>query len=110
MSNKSIFGLSEDLASVVAYAGFFLTGALVLVLERENKKVMFNALQSVIVFGGLTVAGGLIKFVPLLGGLISSLLGIVCLLTWAYLMFMSYKGIVFRVPYIGDAVHNQIYK
>jgi uncharacterized membrane protein len=116
MTKKSIFGLDENIAGVVSYVFAFFSGIVVLVMEKENKFVRFHALQSTIWFLFLCIVSwvlGILSGIPLLGILISivrSLVGLVSFVSWAYLMFMAYKGSLFKLPIIGDVVWNQINK
>jgi len=54
--NKTIGGLDENVGAALAYAFGWVTGAAFLLLEPSNKFVRFHAWQSVIVFGGLSIA------------------------------------------------------
>ena len=116
MSKKSVFDLDEKLAGLLSYALFFVSGIFFYVMERENKFVRFHALQSTVWFLVLCVVRYilwlLIRF-PIIGVLFSFLHGAVILLwivSWAYLMYMTYKGAEFRIPILGDVVANQINK
>jgi uncharacterized membrane protein len=114
MSDKSLFGLDEKVSGLLSYAGFFVSGIIYLVLERENKFVRFHAMQSTIWFALLLALRWIVGFlsgIPLLGllfGIVSWLLGILAFVSWVYLMYMAYKGNSFRIPVLGDAVWNQI--
>jgi uncharacterized membrane protein len=116
---KATFGLDENIASLCAYAGIFVTGIIFLLFERDNKTVRFHALQSIIWFGFLAVLGiaaglvlGLISWIPLIGGLVAwvvnSVLGLIGTASWLFLMFKAYQGAEFRIPVIGDAVYNAV--
>ena len=118
---KSIFGLDENIAAMVAYLGTFITGIIILILERENKTVRFAALQSTIFFIGMaiisTVVGWLMIFIgwiPFLGGLVSSIitggLGLITFVAWIYLSYTAFKGQKVKVPMLGDIVEEQINK
>jgi len=118
---KSVFGLDENIAAMLAYLGIFVTGIIILILERENKTVRFAALQSTIFFIGAgvlsTVVGWLmffISWVPFLGGLVSGLItGAISLgifLMWIYLSYTAYKGEKYKIPVLGDIVEQQIEK
>ncbi len=104
------FGLTENVASTLSYAGFFITGIVFLVCERENKFVRFNALQSIITFGALSLAISIASAVPLLGGIVAWALGTVQTLLWLFLMYNAILGKTFKVPLIGDTIWSQIYK
>jgi len=71
-------------------------------LEKENKFVRFHAMQSIIVFGGLTIISLIISVIPLLGWLISTLLSLLALVLWILLMVKAYQNVWFKLPLVGD--------
>ena len=107
---KSVFGLSENVASMLCYVGLLFSGIVILVMEKENKTVRFHALQSVLWFMLLNVASFAIRFLPIIRGPLSSLLWLVTVVSWAFLMYMAYMGKKFKMPLVGDAVELQINK
>ena len=111
---KATFGLAENIANLCCYAGFFVTGIIFLVSEKENRSVRFNALQSTVWFF-LTwvlsaVVGKVIGWIPLIGGLITGAFGLVIFASWVMLMFCAYQGKEFRIPILGDIVHDTVNK
>ncbi|WGI18116.1 DUF4870 domain-containing protein [Methanonatronarchaeum sp. AMET-Sl] len=103
-------GLDENVAGALAYLFGFITGIILLVMEKDSKFVRFHAAQSTVVFGAIFVlfillsivstvlafAGlGIITFVF---SLISMLVWLLAVLLWLYLMFTAYKGNETRVP------------
>ena len=121
---KSVFGLDEKVAAALAYLAGFISGIVVLVLERENKFVRFHALQSTIWFLFLAVVRWGLNFImELFSGipLISTLLALVIspvlfilLLVWIgtmlYMMYKAYNGAMFKLPIVGEVVWSQINK
>jgi len=114
--NKSVFDLHENLAAALAYLGIFITGIIVLVMEKENKFVRFAALQSTVFFLAMMVFGwvvGLFTWIPLLGaliGLVRGLVSIAVFITWLYLVFSAYKGQAVKLPIIGQICWDQVDK
>ena len=108
MTKKSVFGLNENVAGMLAYSVFFFSGIVVLVMEKENKTVRFHALQSILWFMLLAIASTVAGFLPLIGGLLGSIIGIITTLSWLYLMYSAFMGKKFKIPMIGDTVENQI--
>jgi len=107
---KCVFGLQENMAGLVSYAGVFITGILVLVMEKDNKTVRFHALQSTLTFILLGVLNTVAVWIPFIGGLLSWVIGIVTFAAWVYLMYTAYKGIKFKVPVLGDVCEAQANK
>ena len=116
MSNKSVFDLDEKIAGVLSYALFFVSGVFFYVMEKENKFVRFHALQSTVWFLVLCVVQvllGILKALPIIGGLfgfVNGLVGLLWVVSWIYLMYMAYKGAEFKIPVLGDVVWNQVNK
>lgn len=114
--NKSVFGLNENLAALVAYLGVFISGIVVLVLEKENKFVRFAALQSTVFFLPLFILMTVLNwlsYIPLLGILIGGinwLVSLLCLFVWIYLMITAYKGQAVKLPILGDICWEQVHK
>jgi len=112
MTKKSVFGLEENVASLLCYLGFFFTGVVILVLERENRTVRFHALQSILWFLSLNilsfVLGWVLGWVPLVGGLIGTAITLITIASWAFLMYNAYRGVKFKIPMIGDVVETRI--
>ena len=107
---KSVFGLSENVASMLCYVGMFFTGIVILVMEKENKTVRFHALQSILWFMVLSIASMVAGWLPLIRGPLSSLIWLVTVVSWALLMYMAFVGRKFKIPIVGDAVEAQIDK
>jgi uncharacterized membrane protein len=105
----SIFGLEANLVAALSYLVGFVTGAIVLVLEKENRFVRFHAMQSILVFGGIVAIDILLQMVPLLGALLVLLLVIpASALLWLVLMFKAYQGEEFKLPIVGQIAAERI--
>ena len=103
MMEKTAGGLDENLAAALAYALGWITGAAFLLIEPANKFVRFHALQSVLVFGSLSIAWLVAMAIPFLGWLIALILiPPLSVILWLLLMFKAYKGERFRVPFFGE--------
>jgi uncharacterized membrane protein len=106
-------GLDARLASVLCYAGWWVTGLVFLFAERHDATVRFHAAQSLIVFGVLSVAlfffGGasaVAFFVaaPVFQLLqsIGNVLWLGAVLLWLFLLVKTWRGETWRVPVVGD--------
>lgn len=105
---KSIGGLDENVAGAAAYAFGWITGAAFLLLEPSNKFVRFHAWQSVIVFGGLSLAW----FIGLSMWLVGWFIAFVVILPlsavlWLLLMFKAYQGERYKLPFAGDIAEHR---
>ena len=114
MNGKSVLGLSEKYASMLAYAGVFVSGILILIFERENKTVRFHAMQSTVFFVLMlivsSIVSGLFGWIWLIGGLINFVVSSACIAAWLYLIYKAYCGEIYKIPIIGETAWNQVNK
>lgn len=121
---KTMFGVEENTAAGLCYVFGWVSGIVVLVIEKENKLVRFHALQSTLWFLMLMVVGWVLSFarnlfsaIPLVGwlpvgvfGLIYSIIGLVGLISWIALMVKAFGGSKIKMPIIGDVAWAQVNK
>ncbi len=93
---------NENVMGAVAYLLGFITGIVLLVVEKKSKFVRFHAMQSIVVFGAVFVAQWVISLIPYLGILISGLLSLLGVVLWIVLMVKAYQGEMFKLPWAGD--------
>ncbi len=96
-------GLSQNLAGLLCYLLGWVTGIIFLVLEPENKFVRFHAIQSIIVFGVLSVLTWI--FGLFVWGF-AAFLGALGFILWIILMVKAYQGERFRIPIAGDIANK----
>jgi uncharacterized membrane protein len=104
-------GWSGRTEALVSYALWFVGGIFFFLIERKNRFVRFNAAQSIIFFGGVSIVLEvlhLISIIPILGfllsiplGLVSGIITIVAVLVWLFAMFQMYRGKNFRIPIVS---------
>lgn len=101
---KTAGGLNQNAAGALAYSLGWITGIAFLLLEPDNRFVRFHALQSVLVFGGLSaiwvVAMSTIPLVGLLIGLV--IIPWLSVVLWLLLMYKAYRGERFKLPFVGE--------
>ena len=106
-------GVDARLASVLCYAGWWVTGLVFLFAERRDRTVRFHAAQSVIVFGVLSIAllacGGAsaIAFVVAtqtfqLVQAFGNVLWFGAVALWLFLLLKTWRGETWRVPIAAD--------
>jgi len=108
-AKKSSTGLDENVAGALCYLGWWVTGIVFLVIEKDSKIVKFHAWQSIISFAAITILSvviGVIPVIRLLGGLVW-LAGVIL---WAFLMYKAFKGEQFKLPFVGDLAEKQANK
>ncbi len=120
MRRMTTLGLDERLERVLAYSLFWVSG-LVLFFTEKNQNVRWNAIQSIVTFGGLSllmlgvsVLDSALAWIPGLGllisfglGLLLRILGWIWFLLWIWLMAMAWVHPTYRLPYVSDWIHSK---
>ena len=119
---KSSTGMQANIAGLLCYVLWWISGLVFFLIEKENKFVRFHALQSIIVFGALTVlqiAIGIliglftaihVYFLTPILTLLYPLLGLAGLVLWIILMVKAYQGQKFKLPIAGDIAEKNVEK
>lgn len=119
--------LKENVAGLICYAGFWVTGIIFLIIEKKNKTVRFHAMQSLVVFGILNIIWGAASSVRagvsvFAGGYpftlaylaATTVFGIfftIWWVLWGVLMYRAYHNRVWRVPAgLGDLAERLLAK
>ncbi|MFC1709437.1 DUF4870 domain-containing protein [Candidatus Omnitrophota bacterium] len=99
---KTSIGLQANAAGTLCYLLGWVTGLIFLLIEKENKYVKFHALQSIAVFGILSVAMIVLPFIPILGWIVMLIVPILSFVLWIVLMVKAYQGECFKIPFAGE--------
>jgi uncharacterized membrane protein len=99
---KSSTGLDDNVAGLLSYLFGWITGLIFLLVEKDSKFVRFHAIQSIVVFGTITVASILFRFIPFIRWFLQIALSILALVLWIILMIKAYQGEKYRLPWAGD--------
>jgi uncharacterized membrane protein len=97
-STKTSTGLEPNTAGLLCYLGLWITGIIFYIIEKNNMQVRFHAMQSMVVFGIITIAEIIFSWIPFLGWIISSLLGVLTFILWIVLMYSAYKNQKIKIP------------
>jgi uncharacterized membrane protein len=100
--NSQGTGLQENVAGLLCYLLGWVTGIIFLLLEPKNKFVRFHAVQSIVVFGAISILYFILWFVPILGWILNVFLGLLAFVLWIVLMVKAYQGQTWKVPVLGD--------
>jgi uncharacterized membrane protein len=103
-------GMQQNVAALLCYVAGWITGLVFFLIEKENRFVRFHAMQSIMVFGGLTVAFIVAGFLPFIGGILTMVLSIAQLVLWILLMVKAYQNVHFKLPVVGDLAEKQLEK
>ncbi len=102
-TDRTGLGCDANVAAALAYVLGWISGVALLATERQNKFVRFHALQSILVFGGLSIAWFLCLSIPFLGWLISFIvIPPISAVLWLVLIFKAYQGERLKLPFVGD--------
>ena len=98
--DKSSTGLKPNVAGLLCYLLFWLTGLEFLFVERKDRFVRFHAIQSIVVFGVLSLAFSLI-FIPVIGWIFGWGIILLVFILWIVLMVRAYQGRKVKMPIAG---------
>ena len=101
MKNSSL-GVEENVACFLSYVLGWISGLIIILIEKKNRTIRVHAMQSIIVFGFLTIFGMVLGFIPMLGLLIFPMINIIGLIVWIILMVKAYQGVMLELPVISD--------
>jgi uncharacterized membrane protein len=97
-TSPTVLGIDEKWERVLCYLGVWVTGLIFLVIEQRNQTVRRHAMQSLVVFGTLSIAIavlGLLSNVWIIGLLFLAakwLVGLVFFALWIILMIAGYSS------------------
>jgi uncharacterized membrane protein len=99
---KASTGVKPNVAGLLCYLLFWVTGLEFLFTEKKDKFVRFHAIQSLIVFGAISVAFLVLFWIPIIGWIFSWILWPLAFVLWIVLMIKAYQGKRIKIPIAGD--------
>src|SRR5689334_9928836 len=118
---KSSTGLDENIASLLSYIFFWISGLVFFLIEKDSRLVRFHAMQSLLfnilifvvafvlwvvlfVFFLILsqVSGALTTLLSLVSVLIWAVFSIVALGAWILCLVKAFQGQYFKLPVIGN--------
>jgi len=105
---KTSTGLTENVAGLLCYVLGWVSGLVFLLIEPENKFVRFHAMQSIIIFGTLTIANFILGWIPLIGTFFIVIISVIGFILWIVLMLKAYQGTKFKLPWAGDLAEKWV--
>jgi uncharacterized membrane protein len=114
---QTSMGLQQNVACLLAYLFSWLSGLIILLVEKQNKFVKFNAAQSLflgiavfVVWLVLGIIEGALLFVSFalfsLFSVLITLIWIAYLVLVIFLIYKSFKGDKVKLPLIGNIAEN----
>ncbi len=113
-AGKTSTGLDENVAGLLCYVAWWISGLVFFLLEPDNKFVRFHAFQSIIAFGPITAALlviGAVSWIPILGwllGAIGIIISIIAVIIWIICMVKAWQGQMFKLPWAGDLAEKNL--
>jgi uncharacterized membrane protein len=98
---KASTGLKPNVAGLLCYLLFWVTGLEFLFVEKRDKFIRFHAIQSIIVFGFISAAFLLLFWIPVIGWVFSYILVAMAFVLWILLMVKAYQGNQYKVFIAG---------
>ena len=105
---KTSIGLTENVGGMLCY--IFIIGLVFLFMEKENRFIRFHALQAVFTAVAVLLISIVMGFIPIIGFILSLLMGPVVFGLMIFMMYQAYQGKYFKLPFIGDMVEKQLEK
>jgi uncharacterized membrane protein len=102
---KSSTGLDSNIGGLLSYVLGWITGLIFFLMEDKDEFVRFHAMQSMIVFGAITVASiilGILFMIPFLGPILGAFFWIATVVLWIILMVKAYQGERYKLPIAGN--------
>jgi len=99
--------LPVNIKAANCYFMFFISGFLILQNEKSNKFVRFHAFQSIYFSLFFLVSVMIIKYLPIIGDIISQLFTTAFFITWIYLIYSAYSHRELKLPIIGDIAYTE---
>ncbi|MBH0231293.1 DUF4870 domain-containing protein [Halobacillus yeomjeoni] len=101
-------GLQENVGGLLAYSLVFISGFVLLMVEKENDYIRFHAMQAIVVFASFFVFGMTVNLIPIIGPMIALFTVPVALSLWVLLMIKAYKGERFHLSGLGKVAEFQL--
>ena len=111
----TVYDGNRNLVAALSYFLGFITGVVILLVEKDDKFIRFHAMQSTLIFGAIFVidiilgaAIGVVPILNLINSLFNTLVFIVALIVWIVSMLKAFQGQMFKWPIVGNFAEKQI--
>jgi len=107
---KSSTGLDENVAGLLCYVLGWVSGFVFILIEQQSKFVRYHAMQSIYIFGTITVVAIVLGWIPIIGQVISAIIGLAGFVLWIFLIKRAYHGAKPKVLWAGDLAEKWVQK
>lgn len=92
--------------TILAYVLGWIGGLIFLFVGKDDPDVKWNAAQSLLIFGGLTIVIVVLNFIPVAGQIIGGVLWLIGFVYWVIFLIQSLQGTGQRIqaPVIGGFI------
>jgi uncharacterized membrane protein len=101
---------NQNLMAAASYLLGWVTGIIVLLIEKDNKFVRFHAMQSLLLFGGANLTLIVLGMIPVLGWLVGVVIWFAAFILWIVCMWKAFQGEMYKVPYVSEFAEKQLAK
>ena len=100
---------SRNLVAALSYFLGFITGIIILFVEKDDKFIRFHAMQSTVIFTSLFVINFAVNLLfGFASGFVSGMISVISLIIWLVSMIRAYQGELFKWPIAGDFSEKQV--
>lgn len=126
MKGGSTTSLKPNVAGLLCYLGFWVTGIIFLFIEKKDRLVRFHAMQSLVTFGILNIIwgianslrgwawvwgwGGFSSFQYIAATVVFIVSFVLWWVLWGILMYKAYHGTPFRIGAFSDLAEKCLAK
>ena len=97
----------NNLLGILCYFLGWVTGVILwFSIPKSRKFIRFHAMQSIVVSVVIMVIIILLAWIPIIGWIISGLVGLLAFVLWIVLMVKAYQGQMYKLPVIGNLADN----
>lgn len=115
-TTKTSTGMDPNVAGLLCYLFGWVSGLIFYLIEKDDKKIRFHALQSILlsvatiaIWIALGIVFSIVGFIPgislvaiVVFPLFYAVLGLGVMVIWIMLMVKAYQGEKWKLPIIGD--------
>jgi uncharacterized membrane protein len=107
--SPSTVGSNKKTYTILAYLLGWLTGLIFLFVGKDDADVKWNAANSIVVFGGLSIVNLILSFIPVVNILVF-VISIVIFVYWVIFLVKALQGNGERIPapLIGTYINNYV--
>ncbi len=105
----SAAGSNKKTYTILAYLLGWLTGLIFLFVGKDDPDVKWNAANSVVVFGGLSVLNLVLSFIPVVN-VLTIVVFVVGFILWVMIMIQALQGTGQRIPapLVGQYINKYV--